>query len=209
MRNLSFRFIAVIFFSFLSFSAFCVPGENKMHGNGDFQGGGNEKKAPPSRKKSSSGSGSDRRSSTSVSALINEPEKDGEKTITNSFNPETGWHTITESSDIVNFRGTRKASVYESLKVACVQVEKNWNGNTIIEICFNQEINARKFSSSNLKINGKTANNDVKFKFSRNGDSVKIQVPSNLKDFSLSLNDVESFGGEKISEIQLGKISVN
>lgn len=220
MRAFYVRFIAFLIFSLPVLAAFSEPGKNSRNDFENNENNGNKSsqmRNSPSlkaKKRTSGTAGSDRklsleiqessqkRNSFSSSPKTSQPQID-------VFNPETGWHIISEPSDVIKYRGTRKAIPEDLPEVAAVQAEKNWNGTfTIIEICFTEEINPRSFSSSNLKINGKTADNDVKFKFGRNGDSVKIQIPTQKEILSLSLDNVESFDGEKIPEIKLNDISV-
>lgn len=211
MGKVNSKFVTILFLFFFVFPVFSakdgIEGRKIDSGGraGSFCHGAVSSLREPSKKGTSSGSGSDRRASV-FSGFQNDeieiPKID-------SYNPSTGWHTVSESNEVVNYRGARKAVPDEELEVSCVTAEKLWNRTTIVEICFNQEINPRSFSSANLKINGKTVNNDVKFKFSRKGDSVKIQIPAQEEKFSLSLGDVEAFDGEKIPEIKLNDISVN
>lgn len=220
MRNLSFCFITVIFLTFPPFYAFSGTGT----GAGGRGAAGNSKSgfdsarrdAPaPDRRSSSFRSGSEKRDtavpqndeSRKTESLFKNPSSEDE----GCFNPSTGWHTVPtpEQNEIINYRGTRKILIDEDLKVSRIKTETGSNGTATFEIFFNQEINPQSFTSSNLKINGKTADNDVKFFFSRKGDSVKIQIPAQDKDFSLSLSGIEAFDGEKVSELQLGNFSVN
>lgn len=205
--NLSVK-ILFFFFFFLPLPIFSVSnGANgkKMENGGRGAFESRSSRIPPAKNtksNSSSGRGTERRTSISGNGLSSSEVDD-------TYNPDTGWHIVTESNEILNYRGTRKVVPSESLEVSCVSAEKYWDGTTLVEICFNQEINPKSFSSSNLKINGKTANNAVKFKFSRKGDSVKIQIPAQDGKFSLSIDDVEAFDGERIPEIKLNDISVN
>lgn len=201
-------FLSLFFFVFPAFS-----NENgRERQRPDFGGrndmldrGGFSRRRQDLKGGASSGSGSERRTAAAGLPVDTESHVHGD----DSYNPSTGWHTVCESSEVVKYRGTRKAVSDEKLEVSCVTAENCVNGTTTVEICFNQEINPRSFSSSNLKINGKTADNDVKFKFSRKGDSVKIQIPVQEEKFSLSLGDVEAFDGEKIPEIKLNDILIN
>lgn len=204
--NLSVK-ILFFFFFFLPLPIFSVSnGANgKKMENGGRSLDSRASRTPPARSSKSSSSsdrGTERRTSIPGNGLTSAEVDD-------TYNPDTGWHIVTESNEILNYRGTRKVVPSESLEVSCVSAEKYWDGTTLVEICFNQEVNPKSFLSSNLKINGKTANNAVKFKFSRKGDSVKIQIPAQEGKFSLSIDDVEAFDGERIPEIKLNDISVN
>lgn len=203
-------------FCFLTFILFSIPvladplfvngadgtGRGISNGRGGMSMSGKKTKdSASSKKSSSSGSGSERRKSSGPSACPPSQVQD-------SYNPDTGWHTVSlaEPSDVVNYRGTRKLIVDEELQVACVKSE-NKKDETTVEVFFNQEINPRSFKAANVKINGKNIDNGVKFSFGRNGDSVRIQIPAQNTDFSLSLSDVEAFDGEKISQIELGNFT--
>ena len=209
MRNLGLKFITILFLFLLpSYSVFGAGEDRSVGGSG-----GKTPQSPSGRmhprSSSSSENGSDRRASAASSSRFeNFKNAENPSHFENIYNPVTGWHTVSEQNEVVNYRGTRKVVPNEALKVSCVSAEKYWNGSTIVEICFNQEINPRSFSSSNVKINGKSVDNDVKFKFSRKGDSVKIQIPAQENNFSLCLGNVEAFDGEKIPEIELSDISV-
>lgn len=208
MRVAVFCFLTFLFFS-LPVSAEPVLGNGAggtgrgiSNGRGGIDvSGKNPKDSASPKKSSSSGSGSERKKSSGVSASSLSQVQD-------SFNPDTGWHTVSLAgpADVVNYRGTRKLIVNEELQVACVKSENKKDGTTV-EVFFNQEINPRSFKATNVKINGKNIDNGVKFSFSRNGDSVRIQIPAQDTDFSLSLSDVEAFDGEKISQIELGNFT--
>lgn len=201
-----FWFSALTSIIFASADSFNVNKSKNFSSSTKENTGMNGKNPPPQSKQPSSRGGTDRR--TSSQFLIQNDEEDSESSVEKeSYNPVTGWHTI-RNEKIVNYRGLRKVITDESLKVSFVKTEKSKKNLVSVEICFNQEINPKSFSLSNLKIDGKSANNDVKFYFSKKGDSVKIQIPSEKDSFSLSLSNIETFDGEKIQDIQLGKISV-
>lgn len=210
MRVAGFCFLAFLFFS-LPVSADPLFGSG-AGGAGTSRGISNErgeinagskkpKDSAPPKKSSSSGSGSERKKSS-------EHPSGSPSQVQDSYNPNTGWHTVSlvEPLEVVNYRGTRKLVVGEALQVACVKSENKKN-ETTVEVFFNQEINPRSFKATNVKINGKNIDNGVKFSFGRNGDSVRIQIPAQDKDFSLSLSDVEAFDGEKISQLELGNFT--
>ena len=204
MMRMSFRFIAVIFLSLFKVSLSFADG---------FSGGGRgmsgspaeSKRQPPEKSRTSySESGSERRTSSVLPI-----SKNSEQGSSDCFNPSTGWHTVSEPVEVVNYRGSRKVVIEDGLSVTKVKAEKSGVGKITVKILFNQEINPRSFSCSNLKINGKFVTYDVKFSFSNKGDCVRIQIPEQSKEFSLAIENVEAFDGEKIPEINLGNIQVN
>lgn len=205
MKKMSIGFFIVFLVSALTAVAFASSGEKNTGGNSKkkFSLDNSRNMFSPQKRSPFSGRGLERRTSN----LFPSADSDSDLGI-ESYNPDTGWHTI-HDAEIVNYRGTRKVITDESFRVCCIKSERTKNNSVSVEICFNQEINPKSFSSSNLKINGKSANNDVKFSFSRKGDSVKIQIPFQSESFSLSLINIQTFDGEKIQEIQLGKISAD
>lgn len=200
-------FFIIFLISSLTAVAFAYNGEKNTGENPQRKfSPDNHKNILPTQKQSPFyGRGSDRRNQNLLASSNADTDSD---TGIESYNPSTGWHTI-HDAEIVNYRGARKVITDESFKVCCIKSEKTKNDSISVEIRFNQEINPKSFSSSNLKINGKSVNNDVKFSFSRKGDSVKIQIPSQSESFSLSLVNIQTFDGEEIQEIQLGKISAD
>ena len=207
MMRMSFRFIAVIILSlfqvFLSFADGFSGGGRGMSGS-PAEG---KRQSPEKSRAQYSESGSERRNSPAF-VVSQDLNKDGQNS-SDCFNPATGWHTVSEPVEVVNYRGSRKAVIEDGLSVAKVKAEKSNSGKITVKILFNQEINPRSFSCSNVKINGKNVTDDVKFSFSNKGDCVRIQIPAQSKEFSLAINDVEAFDGEKIPEINLGNIQVN
>ena len=207
---MSFGFIAVILLSLFQVSLSFADG---------FSGGGRgmsgspaeSKRQPPEKSRSSySGNGSERGSERrSTSALTVSQDSNNGQDAADCFNPSTGWHTVSEPVEVVNYRGSRKVVIEDGLSVTKVKAEKSESGKITVKILFNQEINPRSFSCSNLKINGKFVTDDVKFSFSNKGDCVRIQIPEQSKEFSLAIDNVEAFDGEKIPEINLGNIQVN
>lgn len=149
--------------------------------------------------------GSERRSLSGSS----QNSKNNGDPLSESFNPATGWHTVSEPVEVVNYRGNRKVVIDKELSVTKVKAEKLDSGKITVKVLFNQEINPRSFSASNLKINGKIVTDDVKFSFSNKGDCVLIQIPAQSREFSLAIDNVEAFDGEQIPEINLGNFQVN
>lgn len=123
------------------------------------------------------------------------------KTEINSEKPEKELHSssekndFTDSAEILNYRGTRKAVSKENLFIKKVKTKNSAAGKTSVEIVFNQEINPRSFSPEKTKINGSPVQGEVNFLFSRNGSGVKIQLPQQNEGFRIELSDIESFDG--------------
>ena len=212
--RMSFGFIAVILLSLfqvsLSFADGFSGGGRGMSGNA-----AEGKRQPPEKSRSpSSGSGSEHGSERRNLPVL-PVTQDSAQDLNNGqdagdcFNPSTGWHTVSEPVEVVNYRGSRKVVIEDGLSVTKVKAEKSGAGKITVKVLFNQEINPRSFSCSNLKINGKFVTDDVKFSFSNKGDCVRIQIPEQSKEFSLAIDNVEAFDGEKIPEINLGNIQVN
>ncbi len=206
MRKLSVRLVIVMILSVFPVSLPFAEGfSGGARGGSPGSPAESRLQARERARSSYSENGSERRSLPGLSQKSN----NSGQSLSESFNPATGWHTVSEPVEVVNYRGNRKVVIEEELSVTKVKAEKSDSGKITVKILFNQEINPRSFSASNLKINGKIVTDDVKFSFSNKGDCVLIQIPAQSREFSLAIDNVEAFDGEQIPEINLGNIQVN
>jgi len=109
----------------------------------------------------------------------------------------------TNNSEIIFYRGARTISESDEFTLQNIKSERTGANEFTIEITFNQSVNPRSFTANSILVDGQEIPSKTKFTFNKKGDTIKVSVPSKNENFSLSIQNVESFDGTKIEPIQI------
>ena len=81
------------------------------------------------------------------------------------------------------------------------------NGVISIDVFFNQGINPLSVKTSNIYINGEQLKESAGYMFSRNGNTLRLTFVAPEGDFSIKIENIESFKGDKLSPAEFTGIN--
>ena len=108
-----------------------------------------------------------------------------------------------DSENTFKYRGSRIYNENLPLKILQTKCARKEDGNVFLEIIFNQSINPRSMRPESILVNNLPVPKFSKFSFNRKGDTIKILVPMNSNSFKLKINQISSFDGKEIEQVEL------
>lgn len=211
--------ILVFIFSLLSLGAFAAPGGGNRGGGGGNRGGNSPSGASrgsggatnPSFSNSSRPSPSSPQNSNSRPAPAPKPSDAGGNPPPAPNNGNAGNFGKNEAlpGEVINYRGTRIISENDAFTLQAVKTERVNAKEVSLELTFNQSVNPHTFTSDSILVDGEEISSKTKFAFNKKGDTIKITVPVQNENFTLTIKDVKSFDGTKIEPIEIKNISDN
>ena len=105
--------------------------------------------------------------------------------------------------EIINYRGNRMLSDGAEFLLQDVKSRKISDDCLCLELSFNQSVNPRTFTSESILIDGQEISSKIKFSFNKKGDTIKVEIPSKSENFSLMIQNVESFDGIQIEPVKI------
>ena len=203
----------LVLFSILSIGVFAAPKGGSKNGGGRPSSSKNRERRDSSRPSFSNASKSDspsRKPSANPNEKKSPPAKNKNQPAPREKKPENFKSNSSsnftqfshDSSEIINYRGTRTLLTNGDFSLQSVKSEPVSDSKSNLEITFNQSVNPRTFTENSILIDG-AAISPKKFTFNKKGDTIKIEVPSENKAFNLTIQNVESFDGTKIEPIQI------
>ncbi|MBO4533217.1 MAG: hypothetical protein J5726_05910 [Treponema sp.] len=103
-----------------------------------------------------------------------------------------------DSDSIINYRGNRMYMEDTALEVAQTKCERLDENTIALEIIFNQSINPRSMGHESIYIDGEPLPDGTRFLFNRRGDTIKILIIMNDDEFSMKIQNIQSFNGRLI-----------
>lgn len=117
---------------------------------------------------------------------------------------------IPPKRDYVPYHGMRVKPNQQEFMVNVLTAQKNSNGeNALMEITlrFSMPIDPRTVTPASVLLNGEKCGSNVFFHFGRRGESVRITIVNAQEEtFSLKLEGVESYKGDKLAETEFENI---
>ena len=101
------------------------------------------------------------------------------------------------------YRGNRMLSDGAEFLLQDVKSRKISDDCLCLELSFNQSVNPRTFTSESILIDGQEISSKIKFSFNKKGDTIKVEIPSKSENFSLMIQNVESFDGIQIEPVKI------
>ena len=106
-----------------------------------------------------------------------------------------------------NFRGRRVPDVKDAFSILNIKSGKIKNGVISIDVFFNQGINPLSVKTSNIYINGEQLKESAGYMFSRNGNTLRLTFVAPEGDFSVKIENIESFKGDKLAPAEFTGIN--
>lgn len=110
---------------------------------------------------------------------------------------------------IVYYRGNRVLAENSEFTLQNVKSERLNSNEVTLEITFNQTVNPLTFTTDSILVDGEAISSKTKFSFNKKGDTIKLAVPAQNEDFSLTIKDVESYDGTVIEPTVLSLSGLN
>ncbi len=107
-------------------------------------------------------------------------------------------HPPKDQDNIIRYRGNRIYIENIELQVAQVKCTRQDEANVSIEIFFNQSINPRSMNEDSIYINDQPLPKKTRFLYNRRGDTLKLIISMQEDEFSLKVQNINSFSGYPI-----------
>jgi hypothetical protein len=103
-----------------------------------------------------------------------------------------------DPENIINYRGNRTYSENLPLKIIQTKCTRKEGELVFIEIFFNQSINPRSMNEDSIYINDQPLPKKTRFLYNRRGDTLKLITSMQEDEFSLKVQNINSFSGYPI-----------
>ncbi len=162
--------------------------------------------------RTSSGSSKSREAGPSKSTALNS-HISGEKGEARSENP--GTYSPAEASpafqinasDIINYRGSRVLYNGGDFALQNVKTRREGNEKVTVELTFNQSLNPLSVNTSSILLNGQAVSSETKFSFNKKGDTIRMDLPVELENVSITVQNVESFDGTPLAPVEIKNLN--
>ncbi len=217
--------LILIFFILTISLSFAAPGGGGGgHGGGPSGGGrGGPGPSSSSSRQSFSKPGSSSSPSFSAPARPSSPSRPGPSNNSASpsarnsdrpLSPPSEQGSSSEKSspvsdqEIFYYRGSRVVAAEENFTVQSIKSEKTSGKEINVEITFNQDVNPLTFNENSILIDGQALPAATKFAFNKKGDTMRVSVPLQKDNFSLKIQNIESYDGTIIEPIEMDNIPI-